>query len=92
MRVKCINNNYYTTELTQGKIYVVKDEHSSLGIDYYFLEGVVGGWQKNRFVVVDENTPTTINAPAIRQEKSCTTCGKPNDVGVHTCWNCGNQP
>jgi hypothetical protein len=25
-------------------------------------------------------------------EAPCTTCGRPNDVGVAVCWNCGGKP
>jgi hypothetical protein len=84
--------------LEVGKVYKVR--HSTLNGDYLFLEGVVGGWKIDRFAMVSEDDATTFNspsgrytnAPALRQEKPCTTCGKPNDVGVHTCWNCGNTP
>jgi hypothetical protein len=30
--------------------------------------------------------------PSLRQEKPCQVCQKPNDVGVKSCWNCGNAP
>jgi hypothetical protein len=28
----------------------------------------------------------------VRQEKPCQVCGKPNDLGVSSCWLCGNVP
>lgn len=41
-------------------------------------------WGNLRLVSVD-------TAPALK-EVSCKTCSKMNDVGVATCWLCGNKP
>jgi hypothetical protein len=30
--------------------------------------------------------------PATAKEAPCRTCGKPNDLGVKTCWSCGGVP
>lgn len=37
-------------------------------------------------------TPTTTVGIAVRQEKPCKVCRRPNDLGVRSCWHCGNAP
>jgi hypothetical protein len=101
MKVKCINNGG-SPRLIIGKIYQVESETTwSYQIkDEWFdnppqshinFKGLLGGWNKDRFVVVEDNTPTSVNASE-RQEKPCQVCKRPNDVGVNVCWNCGNAP
>jgi hypothetical protein len=37
-----------------------------------------------------EDYRRSVTIPVI--EAPCTTCGRPNDVGVAVCWNCGGRP
>jgi hypothetical protein len=99
MKVKCINDKYLIQSpygiIEEGLVYTVRAHQTSMGQDYYFLEGIVGGWMTQRFVVVEEDataTSPTATHTVVRQEKPCQVCSKSNDVGVATCWCCGNQP
>jgi hypothetical protein len=95
MKVQCINNGG-SPRLIIGKIYDVENETDfSYWIkDEEFATMGLGGWNKERFLVVEEATsiPTVPSNNGIRQEKPCQVCKRNNDVGVHVCWNCGNAP
>jgi hypothetical protein len=93
MRVKCIDNSGGIASgaekyLVVGTIYEVEDIRGPVeGSGDFVLVGVPMTWRRSRFVSVSEE-PTL----AIRQEKPCQVCKRNNDVGVATCWNCGNKP
>jgi hypothetical protein len=101
-KVKCIDTAK-SPRLILGKIYEVESEttYSYQIKDEWFdnppahhqnLKGQLGGWNKDRFVIVSEDdAPTSVNASE-RQEKPCQVCKRNNDIGISVCWNCGNQP
>jgi hypothetical protein len=91
MKVKCIDSSGHfglvNTYLTVGQVYEVKEQLGTDARGDYVLVGVPMTWRPSRFVVVSEEPTLTI-----RQEKPCQVCNRNNDIGVATCWNCGNKP
>jgi hypothetical protein len=93
MKVKCIDSSGHPKRLvysylTVGQVYEVERTLGPVeGSGDYVLVGVPHTWRRSRFVSVSEEPTLTI-----RQEKPCQVCKRNNDVGVATCWNCGNKP
>lgn len=76
--------------INTGSISVVLPNHGLSGYPSNF-EWVFGADEaKDRIGVIGATkSPTTNKSP---QEKPCKVCSKPNDVGVSSCWMCGNAP
>jgi hypothetical protein len=93
MKVKCLNNGG-SPRLIVGKIYEVYEEatYSYKLRDEWFDTMGLGGWNKDRFQIVEDSPIAVAAASTARQEKPCQVCSKMNDVGVSICWMCGNQP
>jgi hypothetical protein len=53
LQVKCIDNTNNPYRLTVGQVYNVREISYRDGVPaYYYLKGVLGGWNASRFVVV----------------------------------------
>lgn len=47
--VKCLNNNWTSSKLFIGKIYIVQYKNG-----YYYVETIEGGWGTDRFSIVKQ--------------------------------------
>jgi hypothetical protein len=45
-----------------------------------------------RVALVNDTNPASVLSNKEQQEKLCKVCSKPNDLGVSSCWMCGNAP
>ena len=72
-----------------ASIYVVLPNHNVQGYKQDFQwTFAVSDTLTQRLGFADKQTPTNSS----RQEKPCQVCKRPNDLGVKSCWSCGNAP
>jgi hypothetical protein len=86
--VRFHNQEGHITEVIEGNRVWVKMDDPALrsGRDdssWLFLQ------EDDYLELIDPQIITTASG---RQEKPCQSCRRMNDLGVSTCWWCGNQP